>query len=154
MPDVVIFGSTQQVTEVPESGFVASAIVIAPSDRLVGTPNLGTGQVSAWIGTGVTEALYTNGVAPAPTVTAPTQSTSVGGLRQELRFARLVRRDGREYLAVKVTSRSRRARISVSLYGRSGRRMSRVVVLVATGRTAIVRIDAHRVARIRVQLLS
>jgi hypothetical protein len=68
------------VSEVVPRGVQVSAIAVAPADRLVGGANTSGATVSVRIGTGVTEATFTNQVTPAtptttPTTLAPTTTT-------------------------------------------------------------------------------
>jgi hypothetical protein len=54
------------ITEQAVDGVAVSAIVVAPSDRIVGTANLSARTVTAVIGTGTTDVSFTNRVVPPP----------------------------------------------------------------------------------------
>ena len=72
------FNSTQTITEAATPGFVVTSIVTNPADRLVSANPAGR-TVSLIIGSGVTEAIYTNAAAPAvpgPPSTGPGNTTS------------------------------------------------------------------------------
>ena len=53
-------GSTVAVAETLQTGITVSSIVVAPANRLVGSPNLAGGSVNVSIGSGVTEVTFTD----------------------------------------------------------------------------------------------
>ncbi len=74
------------ITESIPAGTEVSAIVVAPGNRIVGSPNLPGGSVVVRIGSGVTEATFTNRVPPPGSTTTTTvgvnqvtTTTSPGG---------------------------------------------------------------------------
>jgi hypothetical protein len=68
------FNSTQTITETPVSGYSVTSIVGDPPDRLISS-DTGSGTATVLIGSGVTEAIYTD-AATAPTTTTTTTTTS------------------------------------------------------------------------------
>lgn len=71
------FNSTQTITETPVSGFAVTAIAADPADRLVSS-DLATGTATVTIGSGVTEAIYTDAATTATTPPAGTGSPTTG----------------------------------------------------------------------------
>ncbi|HTJ75801.1 MAG TPA: hypothetical protein VL337_10600 [Acidimicrobiales bacterium] len=67
------------VSEVVPRGVEVAAISVAPGSRLVGTANTAGASVVVRIGTGVTEAVFTNQASP-PTPVAPTTTLPLSGV--------------------------------------------------------------------------
>jgi hypothetical protein len=143
------FNSTQTITETPTHGFVVSAIAADPSNRLVGSPDLAAGKASFLIGTGVTEAWYTNSAAP---------HTSGGGPKPtptRISFARLVKRAGHDYVVLEVVSQAKHARVHIAEYGRRGKMLGQMTATVATDTSQTLKLSGGaRIARVKVALTS
>jgi len=177
------YNSTQTVTESPTPGFAATAIAAAPSDRLVGTPDLATATGSFLINTGVTEALFTNsattatgstgtgstgsggtgstgsgstGTTTGSTTSAVTTAGSRSAITASVRFARLVKRDGHYYVVLRVASSARRARVRLTELSRTHRALARLTRVVATGKTETLRLpsSSSAVRSIKVAIVS
>ncbi len=72
------FNSTQRITENPVSGYAVTAIAGDPADRLVSS-DLATGTATVTIGSGVTEAMYTDAATTGTTTTSPSSGSPLTG---------------------------------------------------------------------------
>jgi hypothetical protein len=131
------FNSTQTITETPTAGYSVTNIAADPADRL-DSSDLATGTATVTIGSGVTEALYTDAAAAAPAPATPGPSGTGGGTgagtgsatssgpaavtvsvtksqtgassgHARVMFARLVKRGSEYYLVIKVVAGARTA---------------------------------------------
>lgn len=167
------FNSTHTITETATPGFAVTAITANPASRLVGTPNLATGTASVMIGTGVTEALYTNaaaapttgtsGTGPSGTGTSGSTGTSGTGTSgstgtsgttgshpaahhkqaARLRFARLIKRHGRYYVVCSISSSAKHARVRLTELDKKHKMLRRAMMTVRTGRTVTLRLPGN-----------
>jgi hypothetical protein len=161
------FNSTQTITEQPVSGFAVTSIAANPPDRLVSS-DLPSGTATVTIGSGVTEAIYTDAATTATTGTTPPTTTTTnpatttaasssgasgagGGSSTGVRttavivharvmLARLVKRNGHYYLVVKVVSTAKKVRVRFTELAKGGKVLKRTTVLVPTGRRELVKI--------------
>jgi hypothetical protein len=174
------FNSTQRITETAAPGFVVSAITASPASRLVGTPDLAGRSASVLIGSGVTEAIYTNATAPATTgttggggsttggggSTTGTGGTTTGGggsttagggtvhaASAHVMMARLLKRHGHAYLVVKVASSAHKVRLLVVELNSKGHVIRRLKMSVKSGAKQTVSIPSGTdLRRLRVAL--
>jgi hypothetical protein len=160
------FNSTQTITEAPVSGFAVTAIASDPADRLVSS-DLATGTATVTIGSGVTEAIYTNAATTGTATAASTGTQSTGtpasgnggasathgtsGAQTaalighgRVMLARVVRRAGRYYLMLRVVSKAQEVRVRLTELARDGAIIQRKTVLVPAGSKQLVRIPYTR----------
>ncbi len=173
------FNSTQTITETPTAGFSVTNIAADPSGRL-DSSDLATGTSTVTIGSGVTEALYTDAANPAPPAgtgsTPPTTTTAVTNngtvavavpvtvakaqtgaaiVRGRVTFAWLVRRGGQYYLVIKVASHAHKAQVRLSELGKRGAVIKRVTLIVGTGKKEMVKVPyAKAVHSVKVAIVS
>lgn len=172
------FNSTQTIAEQPVSGFAVTNIAGDPSDRLVSS-DLASGAATVTIGSGVTEAIYTNAAssgtttatgAPSPAGSSATgaaagkgaanngmptvtQTAAIGHGR--IMLARVTKRNGRYYLLVKVASKAKKVRVRVTELSKNGKLIKRETMLVPAGITQLVKIPyTHAVHSVKVAVVS
>ncbi|MBV9680654.1 MAG: hypothetical protein JO046_02590 [Solirubrobacterales bacterium] len=141
------FNSTQTITETAQTGFVVTAITVNPADRLVSANPAGR-TVTLIVGSGVTEATFTNAAGPPatpgssstgpgssgsalPPGTSATSSaaTSAGAGatvldsgRASLASAYLIRKHGKVYLVLLVRSKNGHSvTVTIKEYNRHGK---------------------------------
>ncbi len=141
------FNSTQIITEAAQAGFVVTSITTNPADRLVSANPAGR-TATVIIGSGVTEAIFTNaaGTVPGPATTGPGSTTSAlppgtpssvaasagagasagspNGDRASLTSAYLIRRHGKVYLVLLVrSSNGRSVNVVIKEYNQHGKQI-------------------------------
>lgn len=160
------YNSTQTITETPTTGFSVTNIAADPSDRL-DSSDLATGTAIVTIGSGVTEALYTDaasaappastgtGSTPATTTTAATKTVAVSTpvtvskatgaiLHARVMFAWLVRRGSQYYLVIKVSSQAKTAHVRLSELGKRGAVIKRITLIIGTDKKELVKVPYAR----------
>ncbi len=143
------FNSDQTVTETPTMGFSVSAIAANPASRLVSS-NLGAGSASVNIGSGVTEAIFTNSASTTTTTTTSSTGSSTTSMTTTTSSSSLTTKTATSTAALShqnskplVKSAARPARVqSWRVLTRHGRHY--LVIRVSS---------SHRTARIRVTRL-
>jgi hypothetical protein len=157
------FNSTQTITERAVSGFAVTSITGSPSDRLVSS-DLATGTATVTIGSGVTEAIYTNAATTGTSTTtgSATTTTTTGANRNgsgtgtgsatsgaqtaarvghgRIMLTRIVNRNGRHYLMLRVASKAKKVRVRLIELARNGAIITRKTLVVSAGSNQLVRI--------------
>jgi hypothetical protein len=163
------FNSTQTITETAQAGFVVTGIAVNPADRLVSSNPAGR-TVSLIVGSGVTEASFTNAALPAipgPPSTGPGSTASavapgtssmssgatslgaaVGAGRSSghasLDSAYLIRRHGKVYLVLMVrSSDGRSVNVVIKEYNKHGKQIGKVVRSVRSNHKVEVLLGAR-----------
>jgi hypothetical protein len=164
------FNSTQTITETAQAGFVVTAITVNPADRLVSANPAGR-TVSLIVGSGVTEATFTNAAAPPaapgpastgpgstssalPPGTSPTSAAAMGaspaaggGLgsaHASLDSAYLIRRHGKVYLVLLVrSSNGRSVTVVIKEYNKHGKKVGTLTRRVKSNHKVAVLLGAR-----------
>jgi hypothetical protein len=165
------FNSTQTITEAAQTGFVVTAITVNPADRLV-SANPAARTVSLIVGSGVTEASFTNAALPAvpgPASTGPGSTASAlppgtsisatgagslgaspavgagrGSARASLAAAYLIRRHGKVYLVLLVRSANGRSvNLVIKEYNKHGKQIGKLSRTVRSNHKVTVLLGAN-----------
>jgi hypothetical protein len=170
------FNSTQTITEKAVSGYVVAAMSTSPVNRLVGTPDLATGTMQVLIGSGVTQALVTDAAVapkvsppnppapPAPSVTRTKQTqqpqpASVSPdktvQKTQLKLAKLVKKHGKYYLEIKVSSASGKVHFRLVELNGHGKVIKKLSMTAKTGKQLLLSIPGSKnLHSLKVTLLS
>jgi hypothetical protein len=185
VPGTFPFNSTQTVTEKPLGGFGVTAIAASPANRLAsanlgtgtGSVTIGDGVTEILFTNSFTGFLGTGGGTGSGAGGGSTGSTGsigatgagggsgstvhIGGsasgasAHARIVFARLIKRSGHYYLALKVTGPVSQAHVRLRELAKNGRLIRRATLVVTTGTKQIVRIPySSAVHTIRLTVVS